>query len=68
MENFDAWIGGLIVANMATVFAVLFGAGRIIWFAAKWDSRLGSVEKDVDAAHSSIRWIKDKILNQGGKT
>ena len=62
MENIDAWIGGLFLANLATIGSIIYAAGRVVWHFAKQDSRLASCEKDIDAAHEKIRWIKDKFL------
>jgi len=59
-------IGTLIVANLGTVVSIFYGVGKVVWFIAKLESRVESLEKDmskdVNAAHAAIRDIK-KSLN-----
>ena len=58
-------LGTLIVANVGTVVTIFYGIGKVIWFIAKLESRVESLEKDtskdINAAHSAIREIKTKL-------
>lgn len=58
-------IGGLILANLGTVVTVIYGIGKLVWFIAKLDSRVGALEhdttRDIDAAHAAIRDIRSEI-------
>lgn len=65
--SFYVIVGGLIIANLGTVVTIIYGVGKLIWFIAKLDARVESLEKDmtkdINAAHVAIREIK-KDLNQ----
>lgn len=63
-SSFYVIIGTLILANVGSVITVLVGIGRLIWFIAKLESRVGFIEKehskDINAAHEAIRELKQK--------
>lgn len=60
--SFYVIVGGLILANLGTVITIFYGIGRVVWFIAKLDSRVETVErehsKDINAAHQAIREIR----------
>lgn len=51
--------GTLIVANVGTIFSLIYGIGKLVWFIAKLDARLEKVEGDVKAAHDRIRELRN---------
>lgn len=64
-------IGTLIVANIGTVISIFYGIGKVVWFIAKLDSRVSTIEKehtkDIDAAHAAIREIKSRPIKLQGE-
>lgn len=66
--SFYVVAGGLVLANLGTVVTILYGIGKLIWFIAKLESRVGVIEvehtKDLNAAFTKLRDLEEKI-NQG---
>lgn len=64
-SSFYVVVGGLVLANLGTVVTIFYGIGKVVWFIAKLESRVEAIEKDtskdINAAHSAIRELKDKI-------
>ena len=60
--SFYVIVGGLVLANLGTVVTIFYGIGRVVWFVAKLDSKVDTIEKeygkDINAAHAAIREIK----------
>ena len=68
-SGFYTIIGGLVLANIGTVVTIFYGIGKVVWFIAKLEARVESLEKDftkdLNAAHSAIRELKrDKEITQ----
>jgi hypothetical protein len=63
--NFYVIVGGLVLANLGTMVTIFYGIGKLVWFIAKLDSRVSSLEndmsKDIDAAHEAIRDLKRSV-------
>lgn len=70
-SSFYVIAGTLIVANIGTVVTIFYGIGKLIWFIAKLDARVGALEtdtkKDIDAAHEAIRNLRKahEIIREG---
>jgi len=67
--GFYVIVGGLILANLGTVVTIFYGIGKVVWFIAKLDSRVVTLEndmsKDITAAHDAIRQLKkEKVVSQ----
>lgn len=63
--NFYVIVGGLVFANLGTMVTIFYGIGKVVWFIAKLESRVETLEKDtskdLNAAHSAIREIRKEI-------
>lgn len=66
--SFYVVVGGLVLANLGTVVTIFYGIGKVVWFIAKLDARVESLEKgtskDINAAHDAIRDLKEKMATQ----
>lgn len=64
-SSFYVILGTLVIANLGTVVTIFYGIGRVVWFLAKMDSRLSSLEveipKDINAAFEKIRELKQDL-------
>ena len=56
-----ALVGGLILANLGAVVTIITSGIKFTRFLTRLEYRVDTLEKDMDAAHQSVRWIKDKI-------
>lgn len=69
-SSFYVIVGGLVIANLGTVVTIFYGIGRVVWFLAKMDSRISSLEteipKDINAAFEKIRELKKDLTQQQG--
>ena len=61
-SSFYIIVGGLILANLGTVVSIIYGIGKLVWWMAKLDSRVATVEvehtKDINSAFQKIRDIE----------
>lgn len=48
-------VGALVVMNIGAIGTGLVFVIRLVWTAAKYDSRIEKMEKDINAAHQKIR-------------
>jgi amino acid transporter len=64
-SSFYVIVGTLVIANLGTVVTIFYGIGRVVWFLAKMDSRLSTLEvelpKDINAAFEKIRELKQDL-------
>lgn len=60
-NSFYIIAGTLVVANLGTIFSLIYGIGKLIWFMAQLDARVQKVEGDVKAAHDRIRELHQAI-------
>ncbi len=65
--NYFYWIIGiLVVLNISAIGSTLYAAIKLVWYFAKLDSRVESVEvnhkKDLNSAHEKIRALEKKVL------
>lgn len=69
--SFYVIAGGLVLANLGTVVSIFYGIGKVVWFIAKLDARVETIEreygKDLDEAHKAIRQIKKDFYNVKGE-
>jgi amino acid transporter len=59
--SFYVIAGTVIVMNLGTVVTIIYGIGRLVWFMAKLDSKVKTHDKDINAAHSAIRDVRNRI-------
>lgn len=68
--SFYVIAGTLIIANLGTVVTIFYGIGRVVWFVAKLDARVETIEKehtkDINAAHAAIREVKNLFFKPKG--
>lgn len=55
MQGLYLIIGTLVVMNVGAIGTGLIFVMKLIWRAAKYDSRIERMEKDIDAAHKKLR-------------
>lgn len=64
-DSFYVIAGTIVIANIGTIVSVIWGAGKIIWWGAKLDSRVGVLEtshsKDINEAHRAIRQLRKDL-------
>jgi len=53
----NAAIGGLILANIATIGGAIFFGIRAVWWTSRLSFRVEQNEKDITEAHDKIRRI-----------
>ena len=56
-----ALIGGLILANLGAVATIITSGIKFTRFLTRLEFRVETLEKDMDAAHQSSRWLRDQI-------
>ncbi len=65
-------IGTLIVTNIGAVITIIYGVGKMVWWIAKLDARVATVEvehtKDIDSAHVKIRDLEKLNYKNKGMT
>lgn len=54
-------VGALIVMNIGAIGGALWFVIKLVWNAAKYDSRIEKMEKDINAAHQALRKIRDDV-------
>ena len=74
-SSFYIIVGSLILANIGTVVTVIYGLGKLVWWLSALNSRVETVEKitadggpiykDINAAHSGLRDIRNEITQRG---
>lgn len=66
--SFYVIVGGLFLANIGTVVSIFYGIGKVVWFIAKLDARVGTIEvehtKDINFAFQKIRDLETKKEQQ----
>jgi hypothetical protein len=64
--SFYVIAGGLVLANLGTVVTIIYGIGKLIWWLAKLESRVVSIEtehtKDINSAFQKIRELESRGL------
>lgn len=57
-NSFYVIAGTLIVANLGTIFSLIYGVGRLVWFIAQLESRVEKLENDFTVIHEDIRSLR----------
>lgn len=61
-------IGTLVVTNISGIFAVIYAAGRLVWwlssFKTNTENGIAQNTKDVNSAFSKIRDLENSLRNQ----
>jgi len=53
-------VWSLLLANIGTIVTILYGIGRLVWWASSVESRLKDHTKDINAAFEKIRALEQK--------
>ena len=59
--EFNAALGGLLIANLATIISVVFFGMKAIWWTSRLSFRVEENEKDINEAHAKIRAMEKKL-------
>lgn len=59
--NVNAFVGGLILANVATIGSVIWFGVKMVWFAARLTHKVEENEKDINAAWKELRILREKL-------
>lgn len=59
-QQFYWIIGVLIVFNIGTIVSSLIGAGRVVWFIAKLESKVVDHEKDLNGFGGRVRKVEER--------
>lgn len=65
MSNVYLVVGTLIVMNLGAIGTGLAFIIKLVWLAAKYDSRVERMEKDLHNAFAMIKEIKQELRNYG---
>lgn len=59
--EFNAALGGLLIANLATIGSVIYIGFRAVWWTSRLSFRVEQNEKDINEAHKKIRAVEDRV-------
>lgn len=57
-NSFYVIAGTLIAANLGTIFSLIYGIGRLVWFIAKLESRVDKLETEFTVVNDDIRALR----------
>ena len=57
----NAAIGGMILANLATIGSVIYVGAKTLWWASQQSFKTEQNIKDINEAHKKIRDIEGKL-------
>ena len=60
-------VGTMVVMNIGAIGTGLIFIIKLVWIAAKYDSRIERMEKDINNAFGLIKDFKDEMSNKNGK-
>ena len=60
VNNIYLIIGTMVVMNIGAIGGGIWLLIKLVWGAAKYDSRIQKMENDINAAHSKIRHLEGR--------